>query len=57
MFKVNNKAMKVTSSGVFIINFETYFTPFSSDSVVNFEQINVCWLISYEENRLVRQIS
>ena len=27
-------------SGVFIVNFVTYFTPFSSVSIVNFERVN-----------------
>ena len=34
MFKVNNKI---------IVNFGTYFTPFSKVSSVNFEQINITW--------------
>ena len=31
-------------SGVFIVNFE-HISPFSSVSVVNFEQVNDCWVI------------
>ena len=32
-------------SGVFIINFGTYFTPCSSVSIVNFEQVNTGWVV------------
>ena len=35
MFKVNNKNTRTTS---------TYFTPFSSVFIVNFEQVNVSWI-------------
>ena len=28
---------------VFIIHFEQYLTPFSSVSIVNVEQVNICW--------------
>ena len=35
MFKVNNKNTRKTSV--------KYFTPFSSVSVVDFEQVNVSW--------------
>ena len=41
LFKVNNRRR----SGVFIVNFETYFTLSSSVSIVNFEQVIVCWLV------------
>ena len=34
------------SSGVFIVNLE-HSTPFSSVSIVDFEQVNICWVISY----------
>ena len=30
-------------SGVFIVNFK-HFTPFSSVSIVDFEQVNVSWI-------------
>ena len=30
-------------SGVFIVNFVTYFTPCSSVSIANFEQVNAGW--------------
>ena len=36
-------------SGVFIINFWTYFKPFSSVSIVNFEQENARWVYTLEE--------
>ena len=36
MFKVNNKNSRTT-------RYQTYFTPFSSASIVDFEQENVCW--------------
>ena len=32
-------------SGVFIINFGTYFTPCSSVFIVNFEQVNTGWVV------------
>ena len=46
MFKVNNKDIRTTNirSGAFIVNFKhiiNYFTPFSSVSYVDFEQVNV----------------
>ena len=37
MFKVNNKYTRTTST--------TYFTPFSGVSIVDFEQLNVNWVI------------
>ena len=56
LFKVNNRntrkrceiCSKLTiktrpRSGVFIVNFEHNFTPFSSVSTVDFEQVNVNW--------------
>ena len=36
MFKANNKETRTMSL--------TYFTPFSSVSIVGFEQVNVCWV-------------
>ena len=48
MFKVNNKDLRTTpvaSFGVFMVNFEhTYFTPCSSVSNVNFEQVHSGWV-------------
>ena len=41
MFKINNRNMR--RSGTFIVNFETYFTPCSSVSIVNFEHVNAGW--------------
>ena len=38
MFKVNNK-----DTGILIVNL-TYFTPCSSGSIVDSEQVNVGWL-------------
>ena len=35
MFKVNNKGTRTTPL--------TYSTPFSGVSVVDFEQVNICW--------------
>ena len=46
LFKVNNRNTRKKSeicSGVFIVNFETYLTSFSSVSIVEFEQVNVSW--------------
>ena len=40
MFKANNKNIYC----IFIINFATYFTPFSSVSITDFEQVNVSWV-------------
>ena len=38
MFKINNKNNRAT--------FLTYFTPSSSVSIVDFEQVNVSWAVS-----------
>ena len=46
MFKVNNKdsrTMPLAPFGVFIVKFEYIFTPCSSVSIVNFEQVNAGW--------------
>ena len=49
MFKVNNKDTRTTSndvSDVVLVSLLltwTYFTRFSSVSIVNFERVNVCW--------------
>ena len=40
MFNVNNKNTGTTSA----TSFQTYFTPFSSVSIVDFEQVNFCWV-------------
>ena len=48
MFKVNNKTPKRPQwrrAGVFIVNFEHIFTLFPSVSIVDFEQVNVGWVI------------
>ena len=44
MFKVNNKDQKEAwrRSGGFIVNFE-HNSPYSSASIVNFEQVNTGW--------------
>ena len=42
MFKLNNKGTRTTSCCLYCILW-TYFTPCSSVSIVNFEQVNVCW--------------
>ena len=50
MVKVNNKYTRMTPldrSGVFIVNFKTYFTHSSSVSIVNFEQVNTGLNCSY----------
>ena len=48
MFTGNNKNTTKISflrqSGVFIVNFE-HFTPFSSISFVDFEQVNANWVV------------
>ena len=33
-------------SGIFICNFEHFFTPCSSVSIVNFEQVNTGWEVT-----------
>ena len=43
MFKVNNKD---TRPVVFIVNFEHILRFFTSVSIVDFEQVNVCWFES-----------
>ena len=51
MFKVNNRNTRTRCyrlqhrrrSGAFIVNFEHIFTPCSSVSIVNFEQVNDGW--------------
>ena len=47
MLKINNKTKLTKShsyrSSAFIVNFE-YFTPFSSVSIVHFEQETVNWV-------------
>ena len=46
MLKVNNKNTRTTSLTSFCCFYSylwTYFTPFSSVSIVNFEQVNVSW--------------
>ena len=43
MFKVNNKGTRTTPGVVLVsllLNLIIYFTPFSRDSTVNFEQVN-----------------
>ena len=43
MFKVSNKKCKIS----------TCFTPFSSVSVVDFEQVNVSWVMFWEHNIMI----
>ena len=48
MFKVNNKNIwtrSMTSFWCFYFWLLTYFTPFSSAFIVNFEQLNVNWVV------------
>ena len=50
MFQVNNKNNRttlMTFSSVFIVNFEQFFTPFSSVSTVDFELLIVSWELSF----------
>ena len=47
MFQVDNKDTRTTlkrHSGVYIVVFWTYLTAFFSASVVDFEQVNACWV-------------
>ena len=48
MFKVNNKETRTTSMA--------YFKPFSSNSVIDFEKENVCWvnnfILAYQEPKV-----
>ena len=39
MFKVTNKDTRTTS-----LELRTYITPFSTVSIVDFEQIHICWV-------------
>ena len=52
MFKVNNKKKQNDVNDVvlifLIVNLKTYFTLFSSVSIVDLEQVNVCWECVYE---------
>ena len=55
--KVTNKNTKTTSliktrSGVFIVNFEHFFTSSSGVSIVDFEQVNVCWYVNNKCRRI-----
>ena len=47
MFKYNNKDIR-TTPGVFIVNFQHYFTPCSCVSIVNFEHVNAGWFDAYQ---------
>ena len=47
MFKVNNKNTRTMSMAMSI--FIVYFTPFSSISIVDFEQINVCQVLCHRK--------
>ena len=45
MLKVNNKNTRtksMTSVPVFLLLALNAFTPFSSDSIIEFEQVNIC---------------
>ena len=53
MFKVNNEDTKTTPLALFwclYSYFWTYFTPCSSVSIVNFEQINAVWDLRVQNN-------
>ena len=55
MFKVNNKNTRttsLTSFWCFYCSLWTYFTPFSSVLIVDFEQVNVIWVNSLHERCL-----
>ena len=52
MFKFNNKntrTLSLTSFWCFIVNFWSYFTPFSCIFIVDFEQVNVSWVFLFWE--------
>ena len=42
MFKINTKGTRRRRSSVFIVNFEE-ISHFFSFSIVDFEQVNICW--------------
>ena len=45
LFKINNKLTRQwRRSCVFIATFEQTFSPFSNVCIVDFEQVNICWL-------------
>ena len=50
MFKGNNKNTR-RRSGVLIVNFD-YFTPFPSLSIVDFEQVNINWVVALNSPRM-----
>ena len=50
MFKVNNENTR-TTSGVFIVN---YLIPFSSVFIVDFEQVNISWVVVNLNCTLIR---
>ena len=41
--KINTTEQRRGSSGVFIVNFELYFTSFLTVSIADFEQVSVSW--------------
>ena len=45
-FTCSKLTIETLEKGVFIVNFEHIFTPFSSVSVVDIEQVNVSWEIT-----------
>ena len=47
MLKVNNKDTRTTFYCTYF-QLRTYFTPFSSASAANFEQLNVCCVLPYQ---------
>ena len=56
MFKGNNKNIRTTSMmsfWCFYWKLWTYFTPFSSVSIVEFEQVNVNWEVSYNDRNTI----
>ena len=57
MFKVNNKntrTMSLTPFGCFYCWLWTYFTLFSSASIVDFEQVNISWVFFNKGNLEVK---
>ena len=45
-FTCSKLTIETLKKAVFIVNFEHIFTPFSSVSVVDIEQVNVSWEIT-----------
>ena len=48
MFKINNKDTRKASFWCLYCQLWTYFTPCSTVSIVNFEQVNADWVFAHK---------